>query len=190
MRFFFVFVDKSHGAFDGVGYSLTGPKVNMVSYRSEASALLSGSTVVDLTASTPGDNSALTSVRFNTTVASLEAATGVSMASGDLLDVRVAIIGTNIYEYALLTSSNTAAAAASRADQQSANNNGILLLRSKLTAVEVASEGDALPLSVTGLGPEGVRVTLLATHPFNTSFDAFERSFACPTNGEVRIFLY
>ena len=58
-----------------------------------------------------------------------------------------------------------------------------LLLRSHLAVVEVASQGAAVPLEVDGLGEGGVRVTLAATRPFNTSTGAFERKDACGTDG-------
>ena len=157
----------------------------MFSYRAEASALLLGSTAVDLSAGTTSSTSASTSVRFNTTLGFFAAATGISVESGDLFDVRVATLGTNIYEYALLATAGTAASDASRADQQGAEN-GVLLLRSELTMVEVASQDEVSPLSVTGLGPGELSIKLVATHPFNTSFEAFERSFACKTDKEVR----
>ena len=86
------------------------------------------------------------------------------MASGDLLDVRVAALGTNLYGHALLATAGTAAAAALRADQpgggsaSSASGGGGLLLRSKLSVVEVALQDAAAPLTADGLDQVEVRV--------------------------------
>jgi len=181
--------NQLYGAFDGVGYSLAGAKVNMYSYRAEAGALLSASSgAVALPAS--GDPSAATAaVQFNASLAALGASAGALVASSDLLDVRVTTLEDNLYEYVLTATAGTAAAAASRADQPAggsgASGGGGLLLRSKLTVVEVAPQDAVQPLAVSGLGAGGVRVTLAATHKFNTSFDAFERAFKCKADGEI-----
>ena len=166
------------GAYDGVGYSLSGPKVDMFSYRSEALGLLAGSAAVAVSSGTGGS----TAARFNTSVGAFAAATGAPVASGDLLDVRVATLGTNLYEYALLATAGTAAAAASRADQPAGGGGGAsggdgLLLRSKLTVVEVASLGSSSSaLAVSGLGAGAVLVGLEATHTFDTDAASYERA--------------
>ena len=167
------------GAYDGVGYALSGAKVNMFSYRAEALELLSGSTSVGILSGT-------TAVRFNASVAAFAASTGSPVTSKSLLDVRVSTIGENLYENALLDTANTAAAAASHADQPGAPKKNHLLLRSKLMVVEVSNQDSASPLVVNPLSSEAFYVTLdSSTHPFNTSFRDFERFFDCVIDGQV-----
>jgi hypothetical protein len=179
------------GALDGVPSSVSSGSVNMKSYRSVASSLLGGATSVTLGSGSASDAA---SVSIGASVAELATASGSSssLVASTLIDTRVTTLDTNPLASAL-DADGTAAASASRLDQSTTS--GGLLLRSLLTLVEVAVEGSATPLSVSGLSASSpVAITLPATTPFPTgptivrskcSVDGSIVSLACPYTADT-----
>ena len=160
---------------DGVGFALAGSLVDMFSYRAEASGMCG----VSISLASGGSSDDITAVLINASVAELASSTGTSIASSSLLDLKLATIDADVYAIEVASLVDTTMAANSRADQTGdALVDGGLLLRSKLTSVELSEQDDTNALTVANL--DGlVYVTLAATYPFNTSFDDYKRMFVC-----------
>jgi len=150
----------------------------MYSYRAEASGMRG----ISIAIADGGSSDDTTSVLINASVAELSTAADTAINATTLLDLKVATIDADVYAASVSSYSGTAAAANSRADQASLD--GGLLLRSKLTLVELAKQDDTVPLTVANLNGL-IYVTLAATYSFNTSFDAFQRLFACSADGDI-----
>jgi len=151
----------------------------MYSYRAEADELCG----VSVALADGGSSDGTTAVLINATVAELASSAGTHLTTTTMLDLRVATITSDLYALAVASYSGTAAAANSRADQIGAARDGDFLLRSKLTAVELAKQDETAPLSVIALNGL-IFVTLAATHSFNTSFNDFKRLFACGAHND------
>lgn len=164
---------------DGVGYALSGSLVDMYSYRAEASGMCG----VSVALADGGSSDDVTAVLINASVAELAAAAGTSIATTSLLDLKLSTIDADVYAIEVASLADTTIATNSRADQTGDALAGGLLLRSKLTVVELASQDDTEPLTVDNLNGL-VYVTLAATYPFNTSFDDFKRVFACSAHSD------
>jgi len=160
------------GGLTGASVTRASGMVSMYSYRSSATALLGGGTSVGTAAS----------VSVGASVADFAAASSTpSLTGAALLDTRVTTLDLNPYSFAL-DAAGTSAAAGSRMDQSGGTSSGPLLLRSLLTLVELATEGSASPLVVSGLSPP-VAITLPATVPFPET-PAVVRS-KCSVDGSV-----
>jgi hypothetical protein len=146
----------------------------MYSYRAEASSMRG----VSIALSDGTSDDTITAVWINASVANLALAASTTLATSSLLDLKVATIDANVYALEVASLADTVSATNSRADQTGDALDGGLLLRSKLTMVELAQQDETDPLSVVDLNGL-IYVTLAATYPFNTSFDDFKRVFAC-----------
>jgi len=174
-----------YGAYDGVGYALNTGDIDMFSYRTEASTLLTDMTV---SLSGGGSSNDKTAAYFNANVSDLITASGESsIMSTDLLDFKVVTLGSNIYASAITGSAGTPEATASRLDQTGDALTGQILFRSDLTLVEVSMQDSTEPMEIRSLPAGAFQVTLAATVAFNTSFSDFGRTFACggSSNGLV-----
>jgi len=174
---------QMYGAYDGVGYDLNIGDIDMYSYRTAASSLLEDASVE---LSLGGSSDTITSAYFNTDVSELITASGESsLVSSDLLDLRIHTLSSNIYDAALEGTYGSPAAVASRLDQKGSAMNGKTLLRSKLTGVQLSLQDSTEPMEIRSLPAGAFQVTLAATVAFNTSFNAFKRTFSCSVDGSV-----
>jgi hypothetical protein len=164
-----------YNAYDGVGYALSEGDVDMFSYRTAASTLLDKSTIY---LSGGGSSDTVTSAYFSANVSDLITASGESsLVSSDLLDLRITKLGTNLYAGVLKGTYNSQDAIVSRLDQKDEDLNGIVLLRSDVTMVDLSIQDSSVPMDISSFS--SFKVTLAATVVFNTSFDAFDRTFSC-----------
>jgi hypothetical protein len=175
-----------HGAYDGVGYVLSSGDVDMYSYRTTAATLLNDNS---LELSLGGSSDACTAVYLNMTTSELSTSSGVTVGASDYLDTKVATLPNSLFDYLIKGTYQTMEASSSRLDQIASNElTGTLLLRSKVTLVEVSQqdEDNSLLIQNIEMGDDPkIEVTLKATYGYNVSFGAFDRSFICGTDGEV-----
>lgn len=164
---------------EGVGYALAGPLLDMYSYRAEANELRG----VSVALANGGSSDDVTSMLINASMLELASSANTLLESTTTLDLKVATIDADLYALALAVYAGTNAAVRSRADQVGPAHSGDLLLRSKLTVVELTKKDEINPLSLTNLNGV-IYVTLAATYPFNTSHNDFKRLFACGANND------
>eukprot|EP00615_Pteridomonas_danica_P011705 CAMPEP_0114339650 /NCGR_PEP_ID=MMETSP0101-20121206/7864_1 /TAXON_ID=38822 ORGANISM="Pteridomonas danica, Strain PT" /NCGR_SAMPLE_ID=MMETSP0101 /ASSEMBLY_ACC=CAM_ASM_000211 /LENGTH=1211 /DNA_ID=CAMNT_0001472675 /DNA_START=790 /DNA_END=4425 /DNA_ORIENTATION=+ len=157
-----------YNAYDGVGYTLKYGDIDMYSYRTATSTLLGDKTISLSNGGSSSDS--ITSLYFNADTSDLITASGESsLVSTDLLDTKMYTLSTNLYSAALKGTYNSPAASASRLDLTGSDLNGQVLF----------SE----PMVIRSMPAGMFQVTLAATVAFNTTFKAFDRTFACPTDG-------
>ena len=115
----------------------------MYSYRAEASSMRG----VSIALSDGGaSDDTTTAVRLNASVAHLALAANTTLATSSLLDLKIATIDANVYALEVASLADTISATNSRADQAGDALDGGLLLRSKLTMVELAKQDETDPL--------------------------------------------
>jgi hypothetical protein len=169
------------GALDGTGGALRAPGggVDLVSYRGAAGDLAARGSLAVSSGGLSGDT--VTAVAFDAGAQAAVLASGAGLTAASVLDLRVGTLASNVYEYALDGTSGSPAALASRLDQTGDAATGDILLRSKLTVVEVAAQDSAAPLALSGLA-SNLLVTLEATVPFATDLSAYSGTRACTVN--------
>ena len=167
------------GKASGQSANLLASGVQMHTFREEADNVLAPGSAILLSSSGSSDTS--TQVVFDAVLSEL--APGVQ--GTDLLDVRIASMGKNIFDYAVFHTAGTAAAVGSRMDQQGAAKDGDILLRSNATLVEISESDKLVPLSVGGLSAtDPIVITIAATTKFADP-NEFKREGMCETNGVV-----